>query len=104
MSGYARARLLLVVAGIAGSWLSPSAARSQDIRIAAASDLQPALPAIVSRFERDTGHTATISFGSSGNFFSQLQNGAPFDVFLSADIDYPKQLESAGLAEPGTLY
>src|SRR6185436_17344799 len=41
---------------------------------------------------------------SSGNFFAQMQNGAPFDVFLSADIDYPKRLERAGLTERGSLY
>jgi len=95
-----RALLLFVCAFV----LRAGAVAAQGIRIAAASDLQPVLPAIVSRFERDTGRSATISFGSSGNFFSQLQNGAPFDVFLSADIDYPKRLESAGLAEPGSLY
>jgi molybdate transport system substrate-binding protein len=45
-----------------------------------------------------------VSYGSSGNFFSQLQNGAPFDLFFSADIEYPRKLETVGIAEPGTLY
>ena len=79
-------------------------AAGPDLRIAAASDLQATLPAVVQGFERETGRSVTVSFGSSGNFFSQIQNGAPFDLFLSADIEYPKQLESARLAEPGTLY
>ena len=95
-----RTTLLLLCALV----LRADSAGAQDVRIAAASDLQAALPAITARFERETGHSVAVSFGSSGNFFSQLQNGAPFDVFLSADIDYPKRLESAGLAEPRTLY
>lgn len=74
------------------------------LTVAAASDLQAALPVIASQFEKDTGHKVTLTFGSSGNFFTQIQNGAPFDVFLSADIDYPRRLERAGIAERGTLY
>ena len=45
-----------------------------------------------------------LIYGSSGNFAQQLQNGAPFDMFFSANLDYPKQLEAAGLTEPGTFY
>src|SRR5208282_4826892 len=45
-----------------------------------------------------------VSYGSSGNFFSQIKNGAPYDVFFSADIQFPQKLESAGLTEPGTIY
>ena len=55
-------------------------------------------------FEKKTGNTVKLSLGSSGNFYAQLSNGAPFDLFFSADIGYPKKLEKAGLAEPGTLY
>jgi molybdate transport system substrate-binding protein len=79
-------------------------ALAQPLRVAAASDLQAALPGIAAQFEKDTGHTVSLTFGSSGNFFTQLQNGAPFDVFLSADIDYPRQLERDGQAERGSLY
>ena len=45
-----------------------------------------------------------VSYGSSGNFFQQLQNGAPFDIFLSANIDYPKKLADAGLTAPDSYY
>src|ERR1700730_18557149 len=79
-------------------------AASQTLTVAAASDLQSALPAIASRFEKDTGQHAGLIFGSSGNFFTQIENGAPFDVFLSADIDYPRRLERSGQAERGSLY
>lgn len=79
-------------------------AAAQNLTVAAASDLQSALPTIVSEFERATGQKVTLTFGSSGNFYTQIQNGAPFDVLLSADIDYPKRLESSGLADRGSLY
>jgi len=77
---------------------------AQDITVVAASDLQFAFHDVGERFEKATGKQVKLIFGSSGNFFAQLQNGAPFDVFFSADIDYPKRLETAGLAEPNTLY
>jgi len=73
------------------------------LTIAAASDLQPVLPQLAGRFEQQTGHTVRLTFGSSGNFLAQIRDGAPFDVYLSADIDYPRQVEAAGLAEPGTV-
>src|SRR5206468_9754557 len=76
---------------------------AQGLTVAAASDLQSALPAIASRFENATGQPVRLTFGSSGNFFAQIQNGAPFDLFLSADIDYPRRLASSGLAERGSL-
>jgi molybdate transport system substrate-binding protein len=86
------------------TWSMATIATAQDLTIAAASDLQAVLPQVVSQFENQTKRTVRVTFGSSGNFFTQIQNGAPFDVFFSADIDYPKQLEAASLAEPGTFY
>jgi molybdate transport system substrate-binding protein len=73
------------------------------LRVAAAADLQFALKDIAIQFEHETGHKVEITFGSSGNFFSQLQNGAPFDVFFSADIEYPKRLQQNNLTEPNSL-
>ncbi|HXZ40820.1 MAG TPA: molybdate ABC transporter substrate-binding protein [Terriglobales bacterium] len=77
---------------------------AQEITVAAASDLQFALQDVKGRFEKDTGAQVKLVFGSSGNLFTQIQNGAPFDLFFSADIEYPQKLETAGLTEAGTLY
>jgi molybdate transport system substrate-binding protein len=77
---------------------------AQEIRVAAAADLKFALEDLGVQYERLAGRKINVSYGSSGNFFSQIQNGAPFDLFLSADIEYPGKLGAAGLAEPGTLY
>jgi molybdate transport system substrate-binding protein len=84
--------------------LAWSLAGAQEIGIAAASDLQFVFKDIADRFEKQTGHTLRLSFGSSGNFYSQIQNGAPFDLFFSADMEYPQKLEAEGLAEPGSIY
>jgi molybdate transport system substrate-binding protein len=79
-------------------------AQGQEIRIAAAADLKFAMGELAEKFEKQSGTKVNVTYGSSGNFFSQMQNGAPFDLFFSADIEYPKKLEATGLAEPGTLY
>jgi molybdate transport system substrate-binding protein len=84
--------------------LISDAVHAQEIRVAAAADLKFALDELGGQYEKQAGRKIDVIYGSSGNFFAQIQNGAPFDVFLSADIEYPRKLEAAGLAEPGTLY
>jgi molybdate transport system substrate-binding protein len=74
------------------------------LTIAAAADLQTVVPELAKGFEQATSIKPTITFGSSGNFFAQIQNGAPFDVFLSADADYPRQLAAAGQVDAPTVY
>jgi len=93
---------VILLAGI--GCLAPGIAQAGEITIAAASDLNFVFKELVAEFEKKTGNMVRLSLGSSGNFFAQLSNGAPFDLFFSADIGYPKKLEEAGLAEPGTLY
>lgn len=78
-------------------------AQAQKLRVAAASDLKFAMQELSTAFERQTGIKVDVTSGSSGNFFSQIQNGAPFDLFFSADLLYPKKLAEAGFAEPETL-
>jgi molybdate transport system substrate-binding protein len=75
-------------------------AQEKTIRVAAAADLQSAMPEIARAFEAQTGTSVDVAFGSSGNFYAQIQNGAPLDVFFSADNEYPKKLEESGFAEP----
>ena len=77
---------------------------AQEITVAAAADLQSAMQDVVAHFQKETGKTVKVIYGSSGNFFQQIQNGAPFDMFFSANLDYPKKLESAGLTTPGSYY
>ncbi len=77
---------------------------AEEIAVAAASDLNFAIKEVIGEFEKQTGHRVKLSLGSSGNFYAQLQQGAPFDLYFSADIGYPKKLEEAGLTVPGSLY
>jgi len=75
-----------------------------EIRVAAAADTQFVLPKIAKAFENQTGDKVSISFGSSGNLAAQIRNGAPFDVFLSADTAYVQDLLQSGDALPRTAY
>ena len=81
-----------------------TAAVADQIVVAAASDLNFALRDIAARFERETGNKVVLTFGSSGNFFTAIQNGAPYDLYFSADSEYPQKLQAAGLAAPDSLY
>src|ERR1700726_5292670 len=89
---------LLLVVLLTGSY-----ARAQAVKVAAAADLKFAMAELAAQFEKASGAKLDVTYGSSGNFLTQIENGAPFDLFFSADSEYPKKLEAAGLAEPGTL-
>src|SRR6202011_274158 len=83
--------------------LTASYAHAQSVKVAAAADLKFAMAELAAQFEKQSETKLDVTYGSSGNFLTQLQNGAPFDLFFSADSEYPKKLEAAGLTEPGTL-
>ncbi|HLM81336.1 MAG TPA: molybdate ABC transporter substrate-binding protein [Terriglobales bacterium] len=88
--------LLLLLAG--------AFATAQEITVAAAADMSAALPQLVAGYTKKTGQAVKLSFGSSGNLTNQIRNGAPFDVFFSADQEYPQQLIAEGLAQKETFY
>ena len=78
--------------------------KTHQVRVAAASDLRFALNELARRFEADHDVKVTASYGSSGTFYTQLLNQAPFDLFLSADLEYPRQLAARGLTIDGTEF
>jgi molybdate transport system substrate-binding protein len=61
---------------------------AKEITVAAAADLQFAIQDVAARFQKETGKSVKLIYGSSGNFFEQIQNGAPFDMFFSPNLDY----------------
>jgi molybdate transport system substrate-binding protein len=75
-----------------------------ELRIAAASDLKFALDEIIATYTKTEVIAVKASYGASGNLFAQIQNGAPFDVFLSADTNYPHRLIESGHATNFFLY
>jgi molybdate transport system substrate-binding protein len=79
-------------------------ATAQEITVAAAADMSAALPDLVTAYNKKTGQSVKLSFGASGNLTNQIRNGAPFDIFFSADEQYPQQLIAEGLAAKDTLY
>ena len=93
--------LIALASGCAPAPASPSAENS--ITVAAAADLQSAFTDISTAFEQQTGAKVVFSFGSSGNLEVQIENGAPIDVFASADEDYVQRLVAKGLAAQGDV-
>ncbi len=75
-----------------------------ELNVAVAANFTEPMQQIVALFQKASGHTVKLSFGSSGKFYSQIKEGAPFDVFLAADVKNPKLLEETGLAVKGSLF
>jgi molybdate transport system substrate-binding protein len=82
--------------------LNPSYA--DEIHVAVASNFTAAIKDLAARFEQQTQHQVTLSFSSSGKIFAQIQHGAPFQLFLSADQTKPKALEKGGWVVPGSRF
>ena len=81
------------------AFLSPAHAQAP-LRVAAAADLEPLLPTILEEFHQATGIRAEATYQASAMLTTQILNGAPFDLFLSADLAYPQKLIDAGAANP----
>ncbi len=82
----------------------PPPTAAEEIRVAVASNFGAVLYEITAAFERETGYPAVISSGSSGTLYAQIRNGAPFDVFFSADVTRPRLLEEEGVAVQGSRF
>lgn len=95
---------LVLTLALAAAALAPLPADGAPAKlaVAAAANLKPAMDALARGFEADRpGVDVAVTTGASGAFFAQIRNGAPFDLFFSADREYPRQLVAAGLAGPG---
>jgi molybdate transport system substrate-binding protein len=92
------------IALLATSGWSQARKDAPELAVAAAADLSTVLKEIGNGYQKKTGVTVKLSFGASGALTQQIQNGAPFDLFFSADMDYPRQLIAAGAADGATLY
>jgi molybdate transport system substrate-binding protein len=75
-----------------------------EVQVAVAANFTAPVQAIAADFERDTGNKVVASYGATGQFYAQIKNGAPFEVFLAADDTTPAKLESEGLAVPGSRF
>ncbi|MHA6495449.1 molybdate ABC transporter substrate-binding protein [Pseudomonas borbori] len=94
-----------MLACLVAAWLVPACALGESTTVAAAANMQFALEEIAAGFAGETGDTVKLVFGSSGNFYRQISEGAPFELFLSADEQYVEQLVAAGRTlDAGALY
>jgi len=78
--------------------------RAAEVHVAVAANFTAPMQKIAQAFEQDTGHRAVLSFGSTGNLYAQIKNGAPFQILLAADEETPLKLEKEGLAPAGSRF
>ena len=93
-------RLIVVLLALA----SAPCARAAETQVAVAANFAEPAREIAAAFKAATGHTATLSFGSSGQFYAQISHGAPFQVFLSADPERPQRAEREGFGVAGSRF
>jgi molybdate transport system substrate-binding protein len=84
--------------------LIPTIAGADEFLVAVASNFQSPAEKIAAEFEKDTGHTPTVTFGSTGAFYEQIKNGSPVAILLAADAKTPRKLSDEGWAKPGSVF
>lgn len=84
--------------------LTFNTAWADEVQVAVAANFTAPIKAIAADFEKDTGHTLVAAYGSTGQFYAQINNGAPFDVFLAADDSTPAKLEQEKAIVPGSRF
>jgi molybdate transport system substrate-binding protein len=97
-------RGLAALVAVAAFVLAAGSAAAGEVKVAVAANFTEPAKEIAARFHARTGHEATLSFGSSGQFYAQIANGAPFGVFLSADRERPEKAEAEGYGVPGARF
>jgi molybdate transport system substrate-binding protein len=96
--------LAAALAGALSLIMGASSAMAAETKVAVAANFTEPAKEIAAKFESATGHKVVLSFGSSGQFYTQIANGAPYEVFLSADSERPTKAEADGLAVAGTRF
>lgn len=89
---------------LAAAFCLAMSARAAEVSVAVAANFTAPMQKLAQVFEQETGHKALLSFGSTGNFYAQIRNGAPFQVLLAADDDTPLKIEQEGLGVPGSRF
>lgn len=95
---------IFVFSGLLTTLLSSGPVFAAEVHIAVAANFTGVSRKIAPLFEKTTGYRTRISYGSTGKLFTQIENGAPFDVFLAADTRRPARAEAEGLAVPGSRF
>jgi len=83
---------------------APARLLAAEVQVAVAANFSAPMQKIAAAFEQATGHKALLAFGSTGRFYAQVRNGAPFQVLLAADDETPARLEKEGLAVSGSRF
>ncbi len=99
-----RIRLTRLAATALASLLSLNSAWADEVQVAVAANFTAPIQAIAKDFEKDTGHKLVAAYGATGQFYAQIKNGAPFEVFLAADDSTPAKLEAENEIVPGSRF